>query len=91
MFDTMVGMRDYASKIAKLKEELAEYEAKRREIIATGQSFDIRNGDDRRSLTNVSLAQLNKLIETTEWKIEQLEGISDGSNPSGIRVSARVL
>ena len=88
----MPTMRDYASKIAKLRQELATYEAKRDEILATGQSWDIRNGDDRRSLTNVSLAQLNKLIETTEWKIEQLEGIVDGSgNPNGVRVKARVL
>lgn len=87
----MVGMRDYASKIAKLRQELANYEAKRDEILATGQSWRVRNGEDSRELTNVSLAQLNKLIETTEWKIEQLEGIADGSNPSGVRVRARAL
>lgn len=84
-------MKDYAQKIEKLKAKLAEYEAKRDEIIATGQSFDIRNGDDRRSLANVSLAQLNALIADTERKIEQLEDISDGGNPSGVRISARVL
>lgn len=87
----MVGMRDYASKIAKLKEELARYEAKRDEILATGQSWRIRNGEDSRELANVSLAQLNKMIETTEWKIEQLEGIVDGSTPGGVRVRAKVL
>lgn len=85
-------MRDYTAKIAKLKAELASFEAKRDEILATGQSWDIRNGDDRRSLTNVSLAQLNKMIETTEWKIEQLEGLVDGTgNPSGVRIKAGVL
>ena len=85
-------MRDYTAKIAKLKAELASFEAKRDEILATGQSWDIRNGDDRRSLTNVSLAQLNKMIETTEWKIEQLEGLVDGrGNPSGVRIKAGVL
>ena len=85
-------MRDYTAKIAKLKAELASFEAKRDEILATGQSWDIRNGDDRRSLTNVSLAQLNKMIETTEWKIEQLEGLVDGTgNPSGVRIKAEVL
>ena len=85
-------MRDYTAKIAKLKAELTSFEAKRDEILATGQSWDIRNGDDRRSLTNVSLAQLNKMIETTEWKIEQLEGLADGSgNPSGVRIKAGVL
>lgn len=88
----MYYMRDYTAKIAKLKAELASFEAKRDEILATGQSWDIRNGDDRRSLTNVSLAQLNKMIETTEWKIEQLEGLVDGTgNPSGVRIKAGVL
>ena len=88
----MYCMRDYTAKIAKLKAELASFEAKRDEILATGQSWDIRNGDDRRSLTNVSLAQLNKMIETTEWKIEQLEGLVDGTgNPSGVRIKAEVL
>ena len=88
----MGNVRNYAEKIAKLKTQLAEYEAKRDEILATGQSWKLRNGEDTREMTNVSLAQLNNLIETTEWKIEQLEGIVDGSgNPSGVRVSARVL
>ena len=88
----MGNVRNYAEKIAKLKAQLAEYEAKRDEILATGQSWKLRNGEDTREMTNVSLAQLNNLIETTEWKIEQLEGIVDGNgNPSGVRVSARVL
>lgn len=90
-FAIIVGMRDYSAKIAKLKEELAEYEAQRKRIIATGQSWSLRNGEDRRDMTNVSLAQLNKMIETTEWKIEQLEGIADGSASGGIRVRAKVL
>lgn len=88
----MVFMRDYSAKLIKLRQQLAEYEAKRDEILATGQSWELRNGEDSRKLYNVSLAELNKMIETTEWKIEQLEGITDGSgNPSGIRVSARAL
>ena len=88
----MGGMRDYGPKIAKLKEELASFEAKRDEILATGQSWDLRNGDDRRSLQNVSLAEINKMIETTQWKIDQLEGLSDGyGNPSGVRIKAGVL
>ena len=88
----MGGMRDYGPKIAKLKEELASFEAKRDEILATGQSWDLRNGDDRRSLTNVSLAEINKMIETTQWKIDQLEGLTEGyGNPSGVRIKAGVL
>ena len=85
-------MTDYASKLEALKAKLAEYEAKRDEILATGQSWRLRNGEDNRELTNVSLAQLNALIDETERKIEQLEGIVNGNgNPSGIRISARVL
>lgn len=88
----MGGMRDYGPKIAKLKEELASFEAKRDEILATGQSWDLRNGDDRRSLQNVSLAEINKMIETTQWKIDQLEGLTEGyGNPSGVRIKAGVL
>ena len=85
-------MTDYASKLEALKAKLAEYEAKRDEILATGQSWRLRNGEDNRELVNVSLAQLNALIDETERKIEQLEGIVNGNgNPSGIRISARVL
>ena len=84
-------MRDYSAKIAKLKEELAVYEEQRKNIIATGQSWRVRNGEDSRELTNVSLAQLNKLIENIEWKIEQLEGVSDGSFTGGVKVRAKVL
>ena len=84
-------MRDYSAKLTKLRQQLADYEAKRDEILATGQSWKLRNGEDNRELTNVSLAELNKMIEMTEWKIEQLEGITDGSNPSGVRVRPKVL
>ena len=85
-------MKDYAPKLEALKAKLAEYEAKRDEILATGQSWRLRNGEDNRELTNVSLAQLNALIADTERKIEQLESIVDGhGNPNGIRVRAAVL
>lgn len=85
-------MKDYAPKLAQLKAKLIEYEAKRDEIIATGQSWDLRNGDDRRSLSNVSLAQLNALIDETEKKIEQLESIVNShGNPNGVRIRARVV
>ena len=85
-------MKDYAPKLEALKAKLAEYEAKRDEILATGQSWKLRNGEDSREISNVSLAQLNALIDETEKKIDQLESIVDGSgNPSGVRVSARVL
>lgn len=86
-------MKDYALKLAELREELADYKNKRREIIATGQTWALRNGDDRRELSNVSLAQLNALIRDTEGKIAELEEIVENGNrcPRGIRVGAGIL
>lgn len=85
-------MRDYAAKLAKLRAQLEEYETARSTIIATGQSWRLRNGEDNREMTNVSLAHLNALIADIERQIEQIESLIDGNgNPSGVRVSARVL
>ena len=81
-----------AEKLAKLRTQLENLEAKKDAILATGQSWKLRNGEDSREVTNVSLAEINREIEATERKIEQLEGIVNGTgNPSGIRISARVL
>lgn len=81
-----------AEKLAKLRIQLENLEAKKDAILATGQSWKLRNGEDTREVVNVSLAELNREIEATERKIEQLEGIVNGTgNPSGIRISARVL
>lgn len=85
-------MRDYAAKLAKLRAQLEEYETARSTIIATGQSWRLRNGEDNREISNVSLAQLNALISDTERQIEQLEQITDGhGSPNGIRARAAVL
>lgn len=85
-------MRDYAAKLTKLRAQLEEYETARSTIIATGQSWRLRNGEDNREMTNVSLAQLNVLIADIERQIEQIESLIDGNgNPSGVRISARVL
>lgn len=85
-------MRDYAAKLAKLRTQLEEYENARSTIIATGQSWRLRNGEDNREISNVSLAQLNVLIADIERQIEQIESLIDGNgNPSGVRISARVL
>lgn len=81
-----------AEKLAKLRTQLENLEAKKDAILATGQSWKLRNGEDTREVVNVSLAEINREIEATERKIEQLEGIVNGTgNPSGIRISARVL
>ena len=81
-----------AEKLAKLRTQLENLEAKKDAILATGQSWKLRNGEDTREVVNVSLAELNREIEATERKIEQLEGIVNGTgNPSGIHISARVL
>ena len=84
-------MSNHAQKLADLKAKLAEYEAKRDEILATGQSWKLRNGEDTRELSNVSLAQINALIDETERKIAQLEGIVNGTCMGGIRVRGAVL
>lgn len=87
----MGNMKDYARELAELQEDLAEYKAQRKQIIKTGQSWRLRNGDDTREVTNVSVAQLDKLIAETKRSIAQLEHIVNGSSPSGIRVRAKVL
>lgn len=62
-----------AEKLSELEEDLASYKSARRLIITTGSSYTIKNGEDSRSLTNVSLADLNDLIATTEAEIAELE------------------
>ena len=85
-------MKDYASKLATLQQELETYKTQRTQIITTGQSWQLRNGEDNRSLTNVSLAQLNALIAETERKIAELEDVvTYGANPKGIRVRASAI
>lgn len=87
-------MKDYATirtEIAEKKEELAVLKAKKLSIIGQGQGWRLRNGEDSREVTNVSLAELNKEIAQLEREIAQLEGLLGGGNPSGIRISARVL
>lgn len=69
----MRNVKELAQKKARLEEELRSYKEKRLELIATGQSYQISNGDDSRQLTNVSLSELNDLIENTERKISDLE------------------
>lgn len=89
-------MIDYAAKLTELKKDLETYKSARKQLISTGQSVQIRNGDDNRSITFVSLGQLNELITKTEKQIAELEGYvgSDGTikrNPKGIRVGASIL
>ena len=85
-------MRDYSAKLARLYEELEELQARKKRIMNEGQSWRLRNGEDSREMNNVSLAEVNRMIEKVEFKIEQLEGYGNGSgNPSGIRVKAGVL
>ena len=84
-------MTDYAAKLAELQEELAELKAQKKAIISTGQSWSLRNGEDNRGVTNVSLAELNKEIADLERKIAQIEGLMNGGNPGGIRVRGALL
>lgn len=70
---------------------LEEYEDARMRIIATGQSYSLRNGDDQRQVTNVSLSELNTLIERTRRRIGVLENqiASGGMTGNVCAVGAR--
>ena len=80
-----------AEKLAKLRTQLENLEAKKDAILATGQSWKLRNGEDTREVVNVSLAEINREIEATERKIEQLEKLLSGKAVAGIRVKGAVL
>ncbi len=80
-----------AEKLAKLRTQLENLEAKKDAILATGQSWKLRNGEDTREVVNVSLAEINREIEATERKIEQLENLLSGRSVGGIRVKGAVL
>lgn len=82
-------MKDYARRIEKLQTRLNEYREAESRILLTGQSFRIRNGEDNRELTYGSLAQIREEISLLESQIEQLERLSMGGSPNGVRVRAR--
>ncbi len=85
-------MSNPAQTLADLKAKLKEYEDKYDEILLTGQSWRLRNGEDSRELTNISAAALQDKIERTKRDIAQLEALVNGSgNPNGVRVRAKVL
>ena len=85
-------MSNPAQTLADLKAKLKEYEDKYDDILLTGQSWRLRNGEDSRELTNISAAALQDKIERTKRDIAQLEALVNGSgNPNGVRVRAKVL
>lgn len=85
-------MSNPAQTLADLKAKLKQYEDKYDEILLTGQSWRLRNGEDSRELTNISAAALQDKIERTKRDIAQLEALVNGSgNPNGVRVRAKVL
>lgn len=82
---------DYSAQLEELKEELKTYRQQRLQIIKTGQSWSLKNGDDSRAITNVSLVQLNAIIKETERKIEALEALISGNVSHGaVRLVAEV-
>lgn len=85
--------KDYATLLVSKREELEQYKAARSQILSTGQSWRLRNGEDSREIQNVSLAQVNAQIAILEREIAQLEDIVNGNGrcPSGVRIRARVL
>lgn len=85
--------KDYATLLVSKREELEQYKAARSQILSTGQSWRLRNGEDSREMTNVSLAQVVAQIAVLEREIAQLEDIVDGqgSYSSAVRIRARAL
>lgn len=78
---------DYATKLQELREELKGLKEQRSRIIRTGQSWSLKNGDDSRAMTSVSLVQLNSLIKDTERQIAALESaLSDGRGADALRL-----
>jgi len=82
-------MKDYASKLAKLKEKLAAYEDYEKQILTTGRVFRVRNGEDSREMESWSLADVRRAIDETETKIDQLEDLIGGRSSNGMRIRAR--
>lgn len=90
MFGIICDM-DKSAQLEELKTELAEYRKQRLAIIQTGSSWSLKNGDDTRSITNVSLTHLNKLIADTERQIAQLESyVNSTRSGDAIRLVAEV-
>lgn len=85
--------KDYATLLVSKREELEQYKAVRSQILSTGQSWRLRNGEDSREMTNVSLAQVVAQIAILEREIAQLEDIVDGQGvySSAVRIRARAL
>ena len=75
------------------RNDLEEFRNARSQILATGQSWRLRNGEDSREMTNVSLAQVNAQISLLEREIAQLEDIVDGNKSlsTAVRIRAGVL
>ena len=71
------------AKLEKKRKFLEELETARIEIISTGKSYSIQNGDDRRQLENVSLKDVNDLINKTESEITTLENQIDRGGVTG--------
>ncbi len=69
---------------------LAELEKQRMTIIKTGSSWSLKNGDDTRQITNVSLAALNKTIADTKREIAQYESLVSGTSTGAVRLVAEV-
>ena len=85
--------RDYAALLQSKRTDLEEFRNARSQILATGQSWRLRNGEDSREMTNVSLAQVNAQISLLEREIAQLEDIVDGNKSlsTAVRIRAGVL
>lgn len=66
------GMTD-EEKLAKYRAKLAIWEAAEEVVATTGQSYDLDDGDMRRSLTFAHISQIRKSITFYSNKIATLE------------------
>lgn len=82
---------DYSARLEELRTELKELKEQRSRIVRTGQSWSLKNGDDSRAMTSVSLVQLNSMIKDVERQIASLEPYVDGSGrmPDAVRLVAK--
>lgn len=73
-----------SEKIEKKKTLLEQYESARLNILAGGQSYTIKNGDDQRTLTLADLSVINSQITKLESEIDALEATLEGRSARAI-------
>lgn len=75
-------------KLAQAQQDLESLREAYQRVL-TAQSWEQKDGEASRSVTNVSLATLVKEIARKEKEIENLEARIDGVSPSAFRVGVK--